>query len=836
MAYQIQRAGMGSQRHRRDCAQYLRTQNARLKRLLASSILASQLATMSAAAADEPAMQQRIISVDIDRQPLDAALRRLAAAAQVEIGLDPAIAAELAKITAPALHGSYTAEGALRQLLAPSPFTYRIADATHLEIRPARQLADAANPAPGTSPANGATPLSAIQVGGEGEEDAWSPVAGYVAKRSATASKTDTPLIETPRSVTVVTRDQMDAQGAQSLNDALRYTAGVTTDLYGSDTRADWFQIRGFDADLYWNGLRLQQITNRPNGYASFRVEPYTLERIEVLKGPASILYGQGNLGGIVNLVSKQPTETPIHELQLTLGSDDRYQGAFDFGGSLSGDDELTYRFVSLFRMSDTMIDNVTDNRIAISPSIAWKPTEDTKFTLYASYLRDDGGSSSVFLPKARTLDSNQFGRLPHSFNDGDEDFDAFYKHEYSIGYDLDHDLNDSWSLHQDFRYAHLDVDYRKIYGNGLQADGHTLNRIAFVVYPELDTIALDNHAQAKLATGPVDHVAVGGVDYQWKLFKNRQGAALGPTLDLNDPDYHQDIATPPITTSSNQALNQVGFYLQDQAKWDRWVLVLGGRYDLTSARTVNNKTDDTLKQDPGHFTWSAGLLYETDIGVSPYLSASTSFLPTLGVNEDNEALKPTTGQQYEAGIKFQPKGFDSFITASVFQLTQQNVTTSPVGHPEIIKQTGEIRSRGVELEGKASLAEGLDMIAAFTYMDPIITKSDDGTEGNRPEVLPKYQASIWGDYTMPEGDFEGLGLGAGVRYVGSTPTSDDNVDTVPARTLVDAAVHYEFRGIRAQLNVNNIFNKDYIAACSGDSSCSYGTGRTFLGTLRYRW
>ncbi|HVI91761.1 MAG TPA: TonB-dependent siderophore receptor [Dongiaceae bacterium] len=821
------RAGKGSRPWSGAYARRVKT--LRLQCLMASAALAWHLPTMTPALAVETATQ-RIISLDIEAQPLDGALRRLAGIAQIDIAIDPAIAGQLAQITTPALKGSFTADGALQQLLAHSAFTYRFTDGQHVSILPSSTAAGS------TAQAGGAIPLSPIQVGGGTEEDAWGPVQGYVAKRSATASKSDTPLIETPRSVSVITRDQMDAQGAQTINEALRYTAGVTTDLYGTDSRADWFQIRGFDADVYWNGLRVQQITNRPYGYAAFRVEPYSLERIEVLKGPASILYGQGNLGGLINLVSKQPTATPIHELQLTLGSNDRYQGAVDFGGSLSGDDELTYRFTGLFRMSDTMTDNITDNRIAINPALAWKPTEDTRITLYANYLRDDDGSSAAFLPKARTLDSNQFGRLSHDFNDGDKDFDEYYKHEYSVGYSVEHDFDEVWSVRQEFRYAHLDLDYRKAFGSTLQADGHTLNRIAFVSYPELDAIALDNHGQAKFATGAVDHVAVMGLDYQWKLFKDREGSTLAPALDLNDPDYHQDIAIPAISTSSNQRLDQLGLYLQDQAKWNHWILVLGGRYDFTWARTIDNKSGDITKQDPGRFTWSTGLLYETEIGLSPYISASTSFLPTLDIDENGNPLKPTTGQQYEAGVKFQPKGSDSFITASVFQLTQQNVSTSDPSNPLNTLQTGEIRSRGVELEGKASLAEGLDVVAAFTYMDPVITKTHSGTKGNRPEALPKYQVALWGDYTMPEGAFEGLGFGAGIRYVGKTPTSDANVDTVPGRTLVDAAVHYELRGVRAQLNIQNLFDKDYIAACSGDSYCYYGEGRTFLGSLTYRW
>ncbi len=757
---------------------------------------------------------------NIPAQPLTSALRQFGEATNIQMSVDPTA---VRGIISPGVSGTLTYDAALQQLLAGSGFNYVATGPTSFALSKA---------APGSA---GAINLGPVTIEGQGQaETAWGPVQGYVAKQSATATKTDTPLIETPRSVTVITRDQLDAQGVQTLSQALRYTSGVSPEQYGPDVRADWFTVRGFAGDLYWDGLRVPQISNRPGNYAAYRIEPYSLERIEVLKGPASILYGQGNLGGIVNLVSKAPTADPIHELQLTIGNHDRYQGAFDFGGALTEDDELTYRFNALFRMADTQTVDSTDNRISLSPSLAWKPTEDTKITVFANYLRDDNGASAVFLPRAMTLDKNQYGRLPRSFDDGDKDFDSYYKHEYSAGYQLEHRFDDVWSATQSFRYMHLDLDSRKIYGNGLAADGRTLRRVAYVAQPDMDAIALDNHAQADFATGAVEHKAIGGLDYQWKSLANRTGSANGKTLDVLDPDYHQDIATPKINSSSDQTQHQFGIYAQDQVKWNNWILVLGGRYDFTWSTTENNITGLTQKQDPGHFTWSAGLLYETDFGLSPYISASTSFLPTLGVNKDG-ALKPTTGQQYEAGLKYQPSGFESFVTLSVYQLTQQNVSTVDPKDPTNTVQTGEIRARGVELEGKASLTDGLDLLANFTYQDPVITKTTQGTKGNTPGTLPRYMASLWADYTMPEGSFEGLGFGAGVRYVGKVQGDDENTFTVPGHTLFDAALHYEIKGIRASINVDNILDKKYVSSCSG-GNCFYGEGRTVIGNLRYRW
>ena len=825
-------------------------QRSRQTRWLIATTILSSLATVPVAAHAEGGWQQRlqeltiappslpdpapqmaqaantarILNFNIPPQPLSSALLQYRQQSGIEVTIDPAL---IRGIASPGVDGSHTAEAALQRLLTGSGLAYQRTGISTISLSQA------------AGGGTGAINLNPVMVESQSQaETAWGPVDGYVAKHSATATKTDTPLIETPRSVTVITRDQVEAQGAQTLSQALRYTSGVTPEVYGSDTRADWFAIRGFDADLYWDGLRVPQIANRPGSYAAYRVEPYSLERIEVLKGPASILYGQGNLGGLINLVSKAPTADPIHELELTIGNNDRYQGAFDFGGALTENAELTYRFNALFRMAGTQVDNVSDNRVNISPSIAWQATEDTKLTIFANYLRDDTDSSSVFLPRAVTLDSNQFGRLPRSFNDGDKDFDHYYKHEYSAGYTLEHRFDDTWSAKQSFRYMNLDVDYRKIYGAGLQPDGHTLNRVAYLTKPEMEAIALDNHALADFSTGILEHKAVGGLDYQWKFFKNRAGnySAITNPLDILDPDYHQSIADPAINSSTDQTMHQLGIYGQDQMRWGDIILVLGGRYDFTWARTENNINSTVQKQDPGRFTWSAGLLYETGIGLSPYISTATSFLPTLGIDADGNPLKPTTGTQYEAGVKYQPEGFDSFMTLSVYQLTQQNVTTSSPSRPTEIEQTGEIRSRGIELEGRASLTDGLDLLANFTYQDPEVTESlRPATQGKRPVALPKYMASLWADYTMPEGDFEGLGFGAGMRYIGSSYGDDTNTYKVSDRTLFDAALHYEIYGIRAAVNVDNILDKKYVASCSG-GNCFYGDGRTVIGSLRYRW
>ncbi|TWT09981.1 TonB-dependent siderophore receptor [Reyranella sp. CPCC 100927] len=693
----------------------------------------------------------------------------------------------------------------------------------------------------GDGPAPGSTTLDPVTVHGTRTDPARGPVRGFVAPQSAAGTKTNTKVLETPQSISVITRDQLDAQGAQTITQAMRYSAGVGADLYGTDGRSDWFVIRGFGADVYVDGLRLPKVNNTSasGGFANFRVEPYALERIEVLRGPSSVLYGRANPGGVVNLVSKDPPSEPFYEANAQVGTRSRFQGSFDVGGPVTADKTLLYRLTALVRDADLQVKGGTDDRIAINPAFTWRPDAQTSLTVHAMYLHDSNRHTVSFLPASGTLLSNPFRKLPTNFNDGQPGFDRYKKNEAMLGYRFSHQLDDVWTFRQNLRYAHLDLDYRTMYGTGLRADQRTLTRFGYQARPSLDSIAVDNQAQAAFSTGPVRHTVLMGVDYQWQHLKTRTwGTASVPTLDIVNPDYNQVIPNLPVTGRGTETQRQLGIYAQDQIRWDRWALTIGGRQDWTQQVNRNRLNGSVVRQDPDHFSWRAGLVYLSAIGLAPYISYSTSFQPTSGTTFSGTPFKPTTGRQYEAGVKFQPTGFNSAVTVSFFHTTQQNVLTADPDptHRGFSVQTGAIRSKGIEVEGTLSLTNNLRMIGSLTLQDVKVTKSNGADLGKRPYAIPHTMASLWADYAHPVSDRVTVGVGGGVRYLGRTAGSVDNSLMVPGVTLFDAMAYVDVERWRLSINAANLFDKAYVAYCSGGTGCNYGARRTVIANLRYRW
>ncbi|PWC28621.1 TonB-dependent siderophore receptor [Teichococcus aestuarii] len=686
---------------------------------------------------------------------------------------------------------------------------------------------------------------------------AWEGVPGYVAPVTTTGSKTDTPLIEAPQSVGVVTRDQVDDQAALSVSQALRYTAGVLGEVRPS-ARYDSVFVRGFGGQgtgaafvNFLDGLR----QGRGLYFGVPNTDPWLLERIEVLRGPASVLYGQTGVGGLVNLVSRRPTADHVNEVRIEAGSNALLQTAFDLGGALTEDGRYTYRLTGIARKSGTQYDHVEEERIAIAPAFTWRPDDSTTITLLASYQHDPEGGFYNFVPASGTVLANPNGRIPRNFFGGDPAYDKYYRTQAAIGYQLEHRLDDVWTVRQNFRYAHIDAEVNVLSVRSVGADQRTGTRSATFVSDHANAFALDNQAQASFTTGALRHTALFGIDWQRTSARARQGLRTQgvPGIDLFRPVYYQSI--PAILTDpsglTNQNIDQLGFYAQDQVALGRWRFNVGLRYDRASIGTTTHTTTGadagSLSQFDDALTWRVGGLYLFDNGLAPYASYSTSFLPNTGTQAPQRGggtFEPTTGEQYEVGVKYQPPGMNSFIQASAYHITQQNVLTQdPVYLTGSIAQ-GEIRSRGIELEGRASLTANLDLIGAYSYIDAEITKSNNaGVAGSRVPQVPNHMASGWANYSFTEGPLRGLSLGGGARYVGSTYGNDTNTFKVDAVTLFDAALRYDLgarferaKGLEFAVNAQNIADKDYVASCSSVTACYYGNGRLILGSVRARW
>ncbi|QPJ64137.1 MAG: TonB-dependent siderophore receptor [Candidatus Nitrohelix vancouverensis] len=721
-----------------------------------------------------------------------------------------------------AVVGSFPSEEALRKLLSGTGLTYRVSDGKTIILK---NVADADSL------------LSPIKVQGRFEgsvESAYGPVEGYVANRSASGSKTDSLLIETPRSISVISADKISDLQAPSIRESLRYTPNVAAEVYGTDNRPPQVIIRGFSSygQTYLDGLSLPHSV-----YNSAEPDSYGTERIEVIRGPSSTLYGQSTPGGLINSVSKLPTEEAFGEIEALGGSFNQFQGRFDVGGPIDDEKKFLYRLTVSKRDGDTQVDFLEDKRLFVAPAFTWKPTSSTTITFRTHYQKDDSSPILQFAPTAGTVLPNPNGEISSSFFTGEPGFDRLDKEQFSFGLDLEHRVNDSLKFRHKLRYDHFTLDYRAVLGNNFQADNITLKRNAFTVDEEMKALASDNNVEAKFETGFVKHTALLGLDYKYHIADELLGFGATGTLNAFNPIYGQTnpAAAASIFQDSKEKAEQVGVYLQDQMKiQDDWVLTLGGRHDWANSEIVD-RLDSTSLQINSAFTGQAGLVYLFDSGIAPYASYAESFNPQSGKDRLGEPFVPTTGTQYEAGVKYQPVDYNALFTVSVFELTQQNVTTPDPDNTNFNIQTGEIRSLGVETEAIAELTENFKLSAGASYTYTEVTKSNGTNLSKRPPLIPEITASVWGDYKVPAGDLKGLGLGGGVRYVGSSYGNATNTFKAPGYALLDTAVHYDMDdGVRLGLNVSNLLDEEYIASCLG--SCYFGSRRVITGSVKYRW
>ncbi|MEA1833659.1 TonB-dependent siderophore receptor [Methylobacterium durans] len=676
--------------------------------------------------------------------------------------------------------------------------------------------------------------------GGPPGESAYGPVQGFVATRSATATKTDTPLIETPESIAIVTADQIATQQALSLGETLNYVAGVSgTVNTASDTRCGGFQIRGFDVtsnSVYRDGLRLPGTSQ-----ADFNcLDPYGAERIEILKGPASVLYGQNGPGGVINYVSKRPLFTSFGEVSLLGGSFDRVQGEFDFGGPVDPQGQWAYRLTGVVRQSGNQIDFVNDDRVFIAPAVTWRPDADTTLTVLANYQRDRAGWGLQFLPALGTVTDNLGRFIPRNRFVGIPGLDRYDTDQASIGYLFEHRFSDDLIVRQNARFSYLRNDQILAYGSGYTDPVvGDLARTGGAGRSVLHTFAIDNQAQVRFATGPFGHTMLFGLDYRSTGYTDSLSSFGVDPINVFRPVYTGP--TSPITRFQDLKVgqDQVGLYLQDQIRFDRFTLVLGGRSDWADTTVADRFNATRTDKAVQAFTGKAGLIYNFDNGVAPYVSYSESFLPVLNVDLNGRLFEPESGRQYEVGVKYQPPGFRGYFTAAAFDLTRQNVIRfDAVNATFAARQTGEINSRGVELESVVSLTDGLNVRAAYAYIDAEITKDPDGGNAGRvPVTVPRHRISVWGDYTLQTGDWRGFQFGGGIRFVGSTFGDDANTFKVPSATVLDSVISYTRGNYRLSINATNLLDKHYVASCfTADFGCFYAEGRRVIAKLTYRW
>ncbi|EJN02184.1 TonB-dependent siderophore receptor [Phyllobacterium sp. YR531] len=683
--------------------------------------------------------------------------------------------------------------------------------------------------------------LNEIVIEGNGAVGtATGPVNGFVPKRTATGSKTNTPIEDLPQSVSVVGRDQIDAQGAQKIDEALRYTAGVFAQPFGVDNDTNWIYIRGFDATA--KGTYLDGLQNFSYGFGGFLIDSFGIERIEVLKGPASVLYGGSNPGGIVNYISKRPNGERIRYVESGINSYGNAYLGFDIGDKAS--DAVDYRINGKIGGGDNYTDFSEEFRGVINPSITWKPDDATKLTLTANYTHldatHDGGG---FLPYYGTVVPTKFGKIDPKSNFTEPSVDNYDREQVSVGYEFEHTFDNDWSFRQNARYGRANVKEQSLYAFGYASGPFgfaeqpdltdNLTRINFKHDTTVNNFLVDNQLEGIVNTGAIEHTLLFGAEYKYFNIDHVQASGDGTPISGGNPVHGapQPPLRPPYIDQVVKQ-HQIGVYAQDQLRFgDGWLVTLNGRYDYVDTEATGLPS---YKGNDGRASGRVGIAYDFDNGLTPYASVATFFSPEIGVTGNLEFFKPETGEQYEVGVKYRPEWFDGLITASLFDLTKKNVVTGGFRQET---QIGEVNSRGFEVEAQANIDDAWKVTAAFTAYDlKVKDDADESIIGKRPFLLPETQASLFAQYTVQTGKLEGLALGAGVRYVGSSYADKANTLKVPDVALLDLKVGYKKDNWGVDLNVTNVFDKEFVSGCQGVNVCSYGEGRKALLKAHVTW
>jgi iron complex outermembrane receptor protein len=656
-----------------------------------------------------------------------------------------------------------------------------------------------------------------------------------------TATKTEASVTETSQSLSVVTREEMELRGVQDLNGALSYSSGIKFRDYPGGQGMQDFYLRGFRSNntagsVFRDGLRQQF-----NGLDG-DLETYGLERIELLKGPSSVLYGQGAPGGLVNAITKRPTKTALRELVVQGGSHDRLQGAADFSGPIDADAEWRYRMTALGRESDTQFDYVEDNRIYAAPALTWAPSERTELTLLTQYLKTEGSGGEQSFPVVGTVRPNPNGQIPANRFLGDPSWNLFEVEGEAAAYEFKHRFTDSLRFNQVLRYSESDTRLKAVSptASGNLTNNRLQSRLGVDRVADSKQLTTDANLAWSLHGDAIENTVLVGIDYAWHRRNNVQRNGTIAAIDVFAPVYDMPIVwAPTLAINQTSSLDQTGIYLQDQVKWQGLSITGGLRRD--EVRTENLVRNLNVRQvvEDDKITGRVGAIYETALGLAPYASYSTSFQPLPGTSFGGRPFEPTEGKQIEVGVKYQIDP-GSLLTLAVYELTQTNVSTPDPAHAGFFVQQGEVRSRGVELEGRTKVTEALNLIAAYAYTDAETTKANPAangisTVGLKQLGIPEHNISLWADYTFALGADHTLDLGAGARYVTDTYNTDNSV-RVDGYTLVDLAGHYTWRGYALSVNVSNLLDKEYFTPGFYNGTVFYGYGRTVLATLRYRW
>ena len=652
------------------------------------------------------------------------------------------------------------------------------------------------------------------------------------AEVSSSVTKSSVPLLEVPQSISLVTREQMTVQAPQTMQEALRYVPGVRAETYGFDARGDWASIRGGSFGQFLNGMRMLY-----GSYNNIRPEPFALEQIEVMRGPSSVLFGQGGFGGVVNLVTKRPQPVQHGEVQLQLGSFGRKQLGVDLTGPVGSGGKLSYRLVGVGRDSNTQVNFVPDDRVLAAPSLTWHPRPGTTLTLLGNFQEDRMGSSVGFFPWRGTLLAAPNGQIHTSTFISEPGFDDYRSSQRAGGYLFEHRFADRWAVRQNFYYSSSNVNYQSIYSAfsprpGLNADDRTINRVAYVSKPYANSPTLDTSLETHFRTGFLRHTFLAGHDFQQASITGSSGSGSVPAIDVYAPVYG-NYTVPRITPLAKSRQRQNGLYVQDQLRFgENWALMLGLRHDWAIAETVGSPA---TRLDTTATTGRAGLVYTASNGLAPYFSYTESFLPVAGFDFYNRPYQPQRGKQWETGVKYAPGTGRLLLNVSLFDLRETNRRTPDPANPANSIQIGEAHMRGAELEARGRTFFGIDAIASYAYDLARVSRSNSTDFGKRLATMPLHVGSLWLTRRLQVTPTTALTLGPGLRYTGSSFDGTDSLKT-PSYLLFDAMAAVDNGPWRLAINAANAGDRVHVTTCLARGDCFYGSRRNVMGSLSFRF
>ncbi len=645
-------------------------------------------------------------------------------------------------------------------------------------------------------------------------------------EKTPAAGKLNVPVEEQPYSVSIVDRGFIEDSGAKNIQDALLYTPGVNAGNFGFDTRIDSAKVRGVDAGRYLDGLR--QIYG---SYNTVRTNVYALESIEVLKGPSSMLYGQSDLGGIINGVSKLPEDEQAGEIWAQYGTFNRRQLAVDVTGPVNESGDLLYRLIALGRDSDTQVDYVEDDGYVLSPSLTWRASDDTSVTLLLNRQENKGQVSAQFLPQAGTLEPGSQGFIGSERFVGEPGWDRYDREKTEATLFVDHQLNSNWAMSATARYTRSSTENREhwITIPSIPDANGEVPRTIYTADAETQIFNMDARLEGDVELGMTRHRLIIGADRQdalWEQDNYFYGYGLGGTFDVYDPQYGNlnDGVINPSDRPDNE-IEQIGLYVADHIEIGPVVVSAGLRHDWAENRRLAVSGSDTVSDEEAT-TGRAGLMYRFDNGISPYISYAEAFSLNLGTDGTaaGNTLKPTTGDQQEAGVKYVSPDQSLGITAAYFDITQEN-RVSDGSTPGGLEQTGAVID-GWELQVNKRW-QRFETQLAYTDMN-----ARDDASGNRLPYVAERQASWWNQLYIASN----WRFGAGVRYVGDNVGSGGG-PVVPSVTLYDAMIGYTWQNWDFTVDAKNLADEEYITWCRSEGAdCGYGERRTVNANAKYRF